>query len=125
MPYRPQFAYPPPPPGFEDYEFEYYFDSIDYPALGIVPSNGIVLPLQADAEFRIRGFQISGNTGELLVRFWDALGNPLSQVPVENDLAYAGTVNGLPPVGRLPVPLPDEIICPAGSALRIDLASLT
>lgn len=124
MPYRPQFAYPPPPPGWRDEEFEYYFDSTDYPALGIVPSNGIVLPLQGDAEFRIRAFQISGNTGNIAVRFWSARGDALSLVPVENDLAYAGTVNGAPPVGRLPVPLNDEIICPAGSALRIDLASI-
>lgn len=124
MPYRPQFAYPPPPPGWVDEEFEYYFDSVDYPALGQVPSNQIVLPLQADAEFRLRAFQISGNTGKLLVRFWTPRGDILSQVPVENDLAYASTVQGVAPVGRLPVPLNDEIVCPAGSAFSIDLASL-
>ena len=123
MPYRPQFAYPPPPPGWEDQEFEYYFDSTDYPALAIVPSDQIVLPLQSDAEFRLRAFQISGNTGNLLVRFWDARGNQLSQVQVPNTLAYASSVQSQPP-GVLPVPLPDEIICPAGSSLRIDLANL-
>jgi hypothetical protein len=105
-----------------DEEFEYYFDSTTYPALAQVPSNQIVLPLQADAEFRIRAFEMSGNTGNLLVRFWDARGNQLSQVPVENDLAYSGEPQGN--VGRLPVPLNDEIICPKGGVLRVDLVDL-
>ena len=122
MPYRPQYAYPPAPPGWVDEEFEYYFDSLTYPALAQVPSNQIVLPLQADAEYRIRSFQMSGNTGNLLVRFWTPRGDQLSAVPVENDLAYSGTLQA--PTGRLPVPLSDEIVCPAGSALRLDLASL-
>lgn len=120
MPYRPQFAYPPPPPGWQDEEFEYYFDSVNTPALAQAPVEGVVLDLQADAEYRIRAFQMSGNTGNLLVRFWTPRGDPLSFVPVENDLAYSGNVV----VGRLPVPLPDEIVCPAGSALRVDLQEL-
>jgi hypothetical protein len=122
LPYRPQFSYPPPPEGWVEEEFEYYFDSITYPALAQVPSSQIVLPLQADAEFRIRAFQISGNTGNLLVRFWDALGNQLSQVPVINVLAYSGEPQG--DVGRLPVPLNDELICPKGSSIRLDLEAL-
>jgi hypothetical protein len=121
--YRPQYAYPPPPPGFVDEEFEYYFDSFNTPSLAIVPSNKVPLQLQQDAEYHIRAFELSGNTGPLLLRFWDANGNQLSQVQVENDLAYAATVSGAPPVGRLPVPLPDEIVCEAGSVILVDLAS--
>lgn len=124
MPYRPQFAYPPPPPGWRDEEFTYYFDSVDYPALGQLPANQVVLPLQADAEYRIRGMQISGNQGNIVARFWDSLGDPIALVPVEVDLAYGSSVQGLPPVGKLPVPLNDEIVCPAGSVLRVDLALL-
>jgi len=122
MPYRPQFAYPPPPPGWQDEEFEYYFDSVNTPALAQAPVEGVILELQADAEYRIRAFQMSGNTGNLLVRFWTPRGDVLSIVPVENDLAYSGTLQL--PVGRLPVPLPDEIVCPAGSALKVDLQEL-
>lgn len=122
MPYRPQYAYPPPPPGWVDEEFEYYFDAVNTPALGMVPSNQVVLLLQADAEYRIRAFEMSGDTGQLAVRFWTARGDVLSLVQIENDLAYSGTVNA--PVGRLPVPLNDEVICPAGSALMVDIANI-
>lgn len=124
MPYRPQFAYPPPPPGWKDEEFTYYFDSVDYPVLAQLPANQVVLPLQADAEYRIRGMQISGNQGNIVARFWDPRGNPISQALVEVDLAYDSSVEGLPPVGKLPVPLNDEIVCPSGSILRVDLALL-
>ena len=123
MPYRPQYAYPAPPPGWQDEEFEYYFDVGNTPALGVIPSFQVPLQLQQDAEYRIRAFQISGNTGKLLLRFWTPTGEIIDQVPIENDLAYAGTVNGKPPIGRLPVPLPDEIVCPAGSALLVDIAT--
>jgi hypothetical protein len=122
--YRPQFAYPSPPPGWQDEEFEYYFDSTNTPALAMPPVNQVPLILQADAEYRIRAFQMSGNTGPLGVRFWSARGDPLSLIQVESDLAYASTVQGGPPVGRLPVPLNDEIICPAGSSILVDLVEL-
>jgi hypothetical protein len=124
MAYRPQFAYPSPPPGQRDEEFEYYFDSIDTPALAIVPSNLVPLTLQADAEFRIRGIQISGNVGNLVIRFWTPDGLQISQTLIEADRSYAGNVNGGPPVGKLPVALADEIVCPAGSFISIDLATL-
>lgn len=123
MTYRPQYAYPPPPPGWQDEEFEYYFDITNTPALGVIPSYRVPLQLQQDAEYRIRAFEISGNTGKLLLRFWTPDGLQLSQVQIENDLAYAATVNGTAPIGRLPVPLADEIICPKGSAVLVDIAS--
>jgi hypothetical protein len=124
MPYRPQFAYPAPPPGQRDEEFEYYFDSLDDPALAIVPSNLVPLRLQQDAEFRIRAIQISGNVGNLIIRFWTSDGMQISQTLIEADRSYAGGVNGGPPVGKLPVALADEIVCKAGSFISIDLATL-
>lgn len=122
MSYRPQFAYPPPPPGWKDEEFEYYFDVNNVPALAIIPSNLIPLPLQQDAEYFIRGIQVSGNTQNLVVRLWTPDGMQLSQTLIEVDRAYSGTLNGSAPVGRLPVPLEPEVPCPSGGTLFIDLA---
>jgi hypothetical protein len=124
MAYRPQCAYPPPPSGWIDEEFEYYFDSIDTPSLAIVPSNKVPLQLQPDAEFHLRGIQISGNVGNLAIRFWTPQGEQISQCLVEADRAYAGTVQGAPPVGKLPVALSEEIVCAPGTVLLIDLALL-
>jgi len=121
MAYRPQFAYPPPPLGWKDEEFEYYWDGVTIPVLLQAPVNQVPLPMQADAEYRIRAFEMSGDTGMLAVRFYTARSEPLSFVPVENDLAYSGVVQGSNPVGRLPVPLNDEIVCPPGAALFVDL----
>jgi hypothetical protein len=123
MPYRPQYAYPAPPPGWHDEEFEYYFDSTNTPALQTIPSNLIPLNLQKDAEYRFRAIQFSGNSANLAVRFWTPDNLQLSQTPIESDLAYAGTLGAPNPVGRLPVPL-DEIVCPAGSQLFIDIAAM-
>ena len=122
MSYRPQYAYPPPPPGWRDEEFEYYFDQNNVPALAVIPSNLIPLPLQQDAAYFIRGIQISGNTQNLMVRLWTPDGMQLSQTLFEVDRGYSGTLNGNAPMGRLPVPLEPEIPCPAGGNLMIDLA---
>jgi hypothetical protein len=121
MSYRPQYAYPAPPPGWKFEEFEYYFDITNTPALGLNPSNRIPLPLQQDAEYRFRAVQISGNSGVVVMRFWTPDGLQLSEALIPPDDAYSGTVNGANPVGRLPVPLGDEVICPAGSQLQIDI----
>lgn len=124
MSYRPQYSYPPPPAGWVDEDFVYEFDSINTPALASPPQSKIPLVLQPDAEFHIRGMQISGNTGNLLVRFWSPNGYPLGAVPVECDRAYDSTVNGPSPIGRLPVTLEPEIVCPAGGLLLLDLELL-
>ena len=121
MAYRPQCAYPSPPPGWVDEEFEYYFDQTTVPSLAIVPSSQVPLPLQPDAEYRFRGIQISGNVGNLVLRLWTPQGDQLSQTLVEADRAYASTVQGGPPVGKLPVALSDEIVCAPGTTLLIDL----
>ena len=125
MSYRPQYAYPEPPEGFVEEDFVYYFDQTNVPALGTIATNTplskIVLQLEADAPFKLRGVQISGNVGNLYMRLYDAHDQQLSQVLVEADRAYAGTLNGTQPIGRLPVVLEPEIPCPAGGFLQIDL----
>jgi hypothetical protein len=125
MSYRPQYAYPEPPEGTVEEDFVYYFDQTNVPALGTIATNTplskIVLQLEADAPFKLRGVQISGNVGNLYMRLYDAHDQQLSQVLVEADRAYAGTLNGTQPIGRLPVVLEPEIPCPAGGFLQIDL----
>ena len=125
MSYRPQYAYPEPPEGFVEEDFVYYFDQTNTPSLGKVPINQpisrVILQLQADAPFKLRGIQVSGNAGNLLLRFWDAHDNPLSQVMIEADRSYSGSENGAQPIGRLPVVVEPEILCPAGGFLQVDL----
>ena len=125
MSYRPQYAYPEPPEGTVEEDFVYYFDQTNVPALGTIavntPLSKIVLQLEADAPFKLRGVQISGNVGNLYMRLYDAHDQQLSQVLVEADRAYAGTLSGPQPIGRLPVVLEPEIPCPAGGFLMIDL----
>ena len=125
MAYRPQYAYPEPPEGWAEEDFVYYFDSTNTPALAQIsvnePLSKIPLPLQADAPFKLRGIQISGNVGNLLMRLWDAHGNALAQPLVEADRAYGGSEQGPQPIGRLPVVFEPEIPCPAGGFLEIDL----
>jgi hypothetical protein len=120
MPYRPQSAYAPPPPGWVDEEFTYTFSPDNTPALGQVPVNQVPLQLQPDAEYHIRGIEVSGNAGNIVIRLWKG-GTQLSQTLVPVDRAYSGTVNGNPPVGRLPVPFEPEVLCEAGSQLLIDV----
>jgi hypothetical protein len=123
--YRPQYAYPEPPPGWQEEDFVYFFDSVNVPILGQVPINTplskIVLQLQADAPFKLRGIQISGNVGNLLMRLYDAHDTELSQTLVEADRGYSGTENGAAPIGRLPVVFEPEILCPPGGFLMVDL----
>ena len=123
--YIPQYVTAPTPPGFQDEEFEYYFDSNNTP--GLIPLsvgqsiNQLTLQLQTDCEFIWRGFQLSGNTGPLCIRFYDPFGNQLSAVLLEADRAYSATEQGANPIGRLPVIFEPEIRCPAGSFIQIDL----
>ena len=125
MSYRPQYAHPEPPEGMVEEDFVYYFDQTNLPVLGTISTNTplskIVLQLQADAPFKLRAVQISGNVGNLYMRLYDAHDNQLSQVLVEADRSYSGTLNGPQPIGRLPVVLEPEIPCPAGGFLMIDL----
>ena len=121
--YRPQYAFDPPPLGWEDEEFEYYYDVTNTPGLGLIPTNQVPLDLQPDAEYHIRGFQISGNVGNLIARFWKG-GTQLSQALLYVDRMYSSSIQGVPPIGVLPVPLEPEILCEPGSQLFVDLALL-
>jgi hypothetical protein len=125
MAYRPQYAYPDSLEGFTEEDFVYYFDATNTPILNQIPVNTplsrIPLQLQADAPFRLRAVQVSGNVGNLLLRFWDSFGNPLSQVLVEADRSYSGSEQGAQPIGRLPVVFEPEVPCPAGAVLLVDL----
>jgi hypothetical protein len=128
MSYRPQFVMDPTPPGFEDEEFEYYFDSVNTPGLKPLSSGQavyrVVLQLQNDAEFIWRAIQISGNLGPLQIRFYDPYGNELSAVTVEADRAYSAVEQGNAPIGRLPVTFEPEVRIPAGGFLMVDLMVL-
>ena len=123
MSFRPQSAYPPPPPGWVDEEFEYYFDSNNTPALAQIPCNQVPLQLQTDAEFHLRGVEISGNQANIVMRLWKGA-TQLSQALVPWLNAYTGPV-GPSPVGSLPVPLEPEVLCEPGSQLLVDLDILT
>jgi hypothetical protein len=125
LPYRPQFLYPPTPPGFKDEEFEYYFDANNTPGLAALSVgqsvNKIILQLQQDSEFIWRAIQISGNTGPLCIKFYDPFGNELSAVTVECDTAYNATLQAQNPIGRLPVTFEPAIECPGGGFLEVDI----
>ena len=127
--YRPQAAYFPAPPGWQDEEFEYYFDLSSIPAFAEVLAAGqevtsIVLQLQPDAEFRWRAIQVS-NPGSLLgLRFRSPDGTYLSEdyEPMENFSGFPGAAAGIP--GGGPVALEPEIVCPAFSVVLLDVKNL-
>lgn len=130
MSYRPQFATHPLQLGYQEVDFLYYFDETSVPDLGAAVAPGeqvlkIPLPFEKDAEYVWRAVQISGNAAPLAIRFYDPFGNELSSAVIEADRDYSGTVGGLNPVGRLPVMLEPEIVCPAGSVLLLDIANLS
>ena len=122
MPYRPQYAVEPTPPGFQDEEFAYNFV---LPSLSAGQSiNKQTLQFQQDAEFICRGIQLSGNTGPLQIRFYDPFGNELAAAVLEADLQLSGTLQSGAPIGRLPVVFEPEIRVPAGGFLQVDLEVL-
>jgi hypothetical protein len=121
--YRPHFAYP-TPLGCRDEQFEYYYDTSNMvvtsvPALG--PLFSVIFgPLDKDAEFRWRGVRIGLNrTAYGLAVMWrDAMGNQLSDAPVNIELYAigAGFANNFG--GGVSVPWEEEIICPPGSHIE-------
>jgi len=127
--FRPQFVQAPPPPGYVEEDFVYYFDQTTNPILGQLITSGqsfdhIVLQLQNDVEFKLRGIQISGNTLSMQLRWYDAFGNFLSASVVEADRDYSGTLNGPAPIGRLPVVVEPELACPPSGFLQLDILIL-
>jgi len=127
--YRPQAAYPPAPPGWQDEEFEYYFDLSNLPAFQstLAPQQEIpdmVLKLQPDAEFRWRGVQASNPGSSLGLRFRTPDGVYLQDdyAPCENFSGFPGGAAGIP--GGGPVALESEIVCPAGAVILLDAKNL-
>jgi hypothetical protein len=123
MSYRPQFAFEPPPPGWEDVDFEYVFSPENTPAMNVPLFPGdtllnVVLPLEPDAEYRVRSIEfIDPSLGGLGVRFRDAYGVLLSPLPgFVRSSSYTRT--------GAAVPLEPELVCPAGSVLQVDLKNL-
>ena len=90
MSYRPQYAYPLTPQGYEDETFDYSFDQTNTPvlALSIVAggqANDIMLPMQADAPFIARGILIlnqGGGGSPLNVRLRTPHGDYIATAPV-------------------------------------------
>jgi hypothetical protein len=123
--YRPQYAFE-TPRGFRDETFHYSFDKTNVAALGVLlPTlqlrNDIILQFQNDQEFVCRAIRVLGAVTEqgggtpvsnLYIWLKDPFGNYLSQtyVPISRYLTGAGA--GI--IGRLPVIIEPEIICPAG-----------
>ena len=129
MDYRPQFAYPPAPEGFEDEDFEYFFDFSNMPAFQSVLTPGeeilnMVMPTQRDAEFRWRGIQVSNPGSFVGLRFRTPDGVYLQEdyAPMQNFSGFAGAAGGIP--GGAPVALEPEIVCPPGVVLLLDAKNL-
>lgn len=130
MSYRPQFAYALAPDGWEDQEFEYFFDTLNALPPLIAPGQefqNIVLQLHRDADFHWRAVQTSrlGGGAGLGLRFRTPDGSRIEDayVPAWNLSGYPGAAAGIP--GGTPVPLQDEIVCPAGSVILLDILALT
>jgi hypothetical protein len=126
MRYRPQFVFPPPPPGWIDEEFVYVFDAQNTPALaqGLLPGDlfqNIQLPLETDAEYRVRSIELitSPASGTYGIRFRDAFGTLMSAngAFVLSDV-YARA-------GAAQVPLEPQEVSPAGSRLQADITRFT
>lgn len=123
--YRPQFAHPPAPLGFEDEQFHYAFDGTNCPLLAStspVPaggfSNDIVLLMEADAPFICRTLQIRNSAGSS--NLWFQLKTPrgdyMQIVPVEIQRYAFSNAGGVAlAAGHNFPPLETEIEAPAGS----------
>jgi hypothetical protein len=118
MNYRPQFAYPPAPQGFEDRNYTYTFHPGNVPQLGVtMPAlsviENIALPLEPDADFLCRAIQINLFCDYAYLRTprGDNLSDgyaPLWLWPPASSVAWPGS-------GNLAMPFEPEIVCPAGS----------
>jgi hypothetical protein len=122
-------SYPPAPDGWEDIEFEYFFDLSGIPAFQQILAPGqevtdIVLQLQRDAEFRWRAIQVSNPGSFLGLRFRTPDGTYMANdyAPMENFSGFPGAVAGIP--GGEPVALEPEIVCPAGAVILLDVKCL-
>lgn len=126
--YRPQFAYP-TPEGFQDEDFVHYFDQSNTTQLNAALAlaagatiENIALQLQTDAPFSWRGLKING-PANFAIRFRDPYGNFLSNDYLPLPLEYSPQETSVR--GSNVVPFGDEIKCPAGSVIRVDIKRLS
>ncbi len=132
MSYRPQYAYPPTPPGFEDETFDYSFDATNTPVLALAiaaagESNDIMLPLQPDAAFIARGLLIRAVTGGLStlnVRLKTPHGDYIATSPIPAG-RWADGSGRATVTGKVKTVFNDEIECPAGSVWTLYLQNPT
>ncbi len=123
MNYRPQFAFEPAPPGWEDVDFEYVFDGLNTPAMNVLLFPGqtllnVSLPLETDGEYRVRSIEVlDPSLGGLGVRFRDSDGVFLSS---STDFVPSGVFTRSGPA----VAFEPELVCPPGSHLSVDLTNL-
>jgi hypothetical protein len=131
MTYRPQFAFPAPPPGYRDEQFHYSYDGTNCALLANPIAAGaltgsIILLTEADAPFIARALKIQ--LGTAISPLWFQLVTPrgdyMQSVPVPLAL-YAGNIDGLPIAGQYFVPFDSEIECPAGSNFTLFLYNPT
>lgn len=131
--YRPQFVYAPPPPGYRDEDFDYYFDFTTVALLNntTLASAAIIqnipLTLQSDAAFLWKGIQVKGVNGAdpvVAIQLKDAHSNYLSDDFVPLDL-YAAPNSTSPQAGFLGIVWEPPIICPAGCTIWMNLKNQT
>jgi hypothetical protein len=128
-PYVPQFNQP-TPEGFRDVPFVYYYDGNNTPQLNsnVAASSrieNIPLPLQRDADFYWRGFEVivSSVSSQLFVKFRDNAQNFLFDDYIRiPELVGAGRAAV---TGQSVVTLEPEIFCPAGGTLWLFLSNST
>lgn len=128
MIHRPQYVYPPAPPGYRDEDFNFYFDSFNTPALAQgIPAAAtlpnIALHLHRDAPFLWRGVKVFSDASSLGVEFRTPDGELMSDS--YQPLFQSFFPSGFLLVGLSPVPLEPGIECPAGSVILLDLANLS
>jgi hypothetical protein len=133
MSYRPQYAYPLTPAGFEDETFDYSFDQTNTPVLALpllagAEANDIMLPMQADAPFIARGLLIvnttTGGGSPLNIRLKTPHGDYLATSPVPSARWANGSVRAVS-TGKAKTPFEPEIKCPAGSVWTLYLQNPT
>jgi hypothetical protein len=128
--FRPQFPYP-TPPGYDDGDFDQYFDYRNVVALNntALPAANYIwnvpLNLQSDQPFLVRGIQVKGmNAADPVVsaQFRDPFGNYLSDqfVPLDLSVSPEGTA-----LYFLNIILEPMIACPKGSVFWMNLYNQT
>jgi hypothetical protein len=130
MRYRPQYAYPAPPPGIVEEDFLAYFDPTIIAVLG--QSLGasqtvfdIPLQFQRDAAYSIRGLKLEVlSTNPIGLYFKDAFAKPISESDIYiSTNAYESNPSAAYP-GSLVVPFEPELQNPAGATLFLSFQNL-